>query len=165
MQRQAYATEELWMEVTKVANGKYIMKILENIWNSNYSNSLDEMQKAIIHFDDTTGSNYFINKITEIALDICKTRVDSAASINKQSPDLETYYKKGNELVKKEKYENGFKYLKKAFTECTILMQGQKLEQPDKDKAEQKDKTLLYFYIILIIFAIILLLFVLNKKH
>ena len=164
MQRQAYMTENLWMEASKTLDGIYIMKILAKIWDSNYSTSLDQMKNALVSFDDNSG-NYFVNKIMELSLDICKTRMDAAKAIGKQSPDAEIYYEKANQYLEQGNYNLGFKHLKNAYDECTLFIKGQALNQSDEEISKEKDRITLYFYIFLIIIAIILLIFVLNKKH
>ena len=163
IQRQAYYTEELWMEASKHPRKQEIIDALTNLWENNYLFSLDKMQKVITSLKDISGSTSIIEKIEDIALDICKSRVDAAMAIEKQSPNAEKYYKEGSELIRRGNYKSGFEQIKKAFTECTILMEGQSIEKPDAVSKENNETNILLI-ITVVIFVIIVLIALFFKK-
>ena len=164
MQRQAYYTEELWMEASKHSSKQEIIDALTGLWENNYLFSLDKMQNAITDLEDIAGSTSIIEKIEDIALDICKSRLDAATAIGKQSPDAEEDYDTGSELIRQGSYEAGFEHIEKAFTECTMLMQGQSIEKPDT-VSKENDETNLLLSILVIIFAVIVLIALFFKKR
>jgi len=164
MQRQAYYTEELWMEASKQSSKQEIIDALTGLWENNYLFSLDKMQNAITDLEDIAGSTSIIEKIEDIALDICKSRLDAATAIGKQSTDAEEDYDTGSELIRQGSYEAGFEHIEKAFTECTMLMQGQSIEKPDT-VSKENDETNLLLSIMVIIFAVIVLIALFFKKR
>jgi len=165
MQRQAYYTEEMWMEASKHSSKQEIINILAGIWDSNYSSTLDEMQNAITNLENAPGSAKFVDKIGDIALDICKSRIDAATAIGKQSLDAENDYNKGSKLIRQGNYESGFDYIEKAFSECTMLMQGKTIDASDDEKLEDNEKANLFITIIFVLIVILLLAIVFIKKR
>lgn len=165
MQRQAYYTEEMWMEASKHSSKQEIIEVLADIWNSNYSLTLNEMKNAITNLENIPRSAKFVEKIEDIALDISKSRIDAATVIGKQSPDAENDYNKGSKLIRQGNYESGFDYIEKAFSECTILMHGKTIDVSDDEKLEDKDKANLFITIIFVLIVILLLAFVFIKKR
>ena len=163
MQRQAYYTEELWMEASKHPSKQEIIDALTGLWENNYLFSLDRMQKVITSLKDVSGSTSIIEKIEDIALDICKSRIDAATAIEKQSPNAEKYYEDGSELIRQGNYESGFEQIEKAFTECTMLLEGQSIEKSDA-VSKENDETNLLIIITVIIFVIIVLIALFFKK-
>jgi len=164
MQRQAYYTEELWMEASKHPSKQEIIDALTDLWENNYLFSLDKMQKTITSLKDISGSTSIIEKIEDIALDICKSRIDAATAIGKQSPTAEKYYKDGSELIRQGNYESGFEQIEKAFTECTMLIEGQSIEKPDT-VSKENDETNLLLSIMVIIFVVVVLIALFFKKR
>lgn len=164
MQRQAYYTDELWMEASKHSSKQEIVDVLTGLWGNNYLFSLDKMQNAITDLEDIAGSTSIIEKIEDIALDICKSRLDAATAIGKRSPDAEEDYDTGSELIRQGSYEAGFEHIEKAFTECTMLMQGQSIEKPDTVSKENNETNLL-LSIMVVIFAVIVLIALFFKKR
>jgi len=163
MQRQAYYTEEVWMEASKHPKKQEIIEALTSLWDNNYLSSLDRMQKAITSLKDISESKNIIEKIEDITLDICKSRVDAATIIGKQSPNAEKYYKEGSKLIRQEEYESGFEQIEKAFTECTMLMEGQTIEKPCT-VSKENDGTNTLLILMVIIFVIIVLIGLFFKK-
>jgi len=162
MQRQAYYTQELWMEASKACNKQ---EILECLWESNYLLSLEKMQNASINLKECSESKHLVEKIGDIALDICKSRIDAATVIDKQSPDAENDYNKGSKLIRQGNYESGFDYIEKAFSECNILMHGKTIDAFDDEKLEDNDKANLFITIIFVLIVILLLAIVFIKKR
>jgi len=164
IQRQAYYTEELWMEASKHPSKQEIIGALTGLWENNYLFSLDKMQKAITSLKDISGSTIIIEKIEDIALDICKSRIDAATAIGKQSPNAEKYYEDGSELIRQGNYESGFEKIEKAFTECTMLLEGRSIEKPDT-VSKENDETNLLLSIMVIIFVVIVFIALFFKKR
>jgi len=135
------------------------------MWNSNYSTTMKNMKNIMIFLDETTKANYFIEKIQNILFDICKTRIDAAKIIDKQSLDAENEYSKGKELIEEGKLETGFGYIKKAYYESTMLMNGKTFNYPKDEAKKDENKPYLFVSIILILIVILLLTLALIKKR
>jgi len=165
MQRQAYYTQDLWMEIKDICNEQEMKYFFTNMWNSNYSTTMKNMKNIMIFLDETTKANYFIEKIQNILFDICKTRIDAAKIIDKQSLDAENEYSKGKELIEEGKLETGFGYIKKAYYESTMLMNGKTFNYPKDEAKKDENKPYLFVSIILILIVILLLTLALIKKR
>jgi hypothetical protein len=164
MQRQAYTTEELWMEASKTSNKQEVIEIISNLWEKSYTFSLNKMKTATLSLSDIPRSTTFKNKIADIALDICKTRIDAANSIGKQTDTIEEEYQKGKHLIKQGEYEQGFNSIQKTFKESNMLIKGEEIPIPDEVEKE-KDQIILLPIILIAFLIIIILIIALKKKH
>jgi len=163
MQKQAFLTEEIWMDASTISNQKKkqeIITIIDGLWEKNYTFSLDKMRNAILDLKDVTASTTIREKIVGIALDICKSRIDAASVIGKQIQTVEEEYEAGSRLIKQGKYESGFDSIQKAFTESDMLIKGQTLQDLRSIETEKNEETdlFLYFLIVILVIAIIALL-------
>lgn len=160
MQKQAFLTEEVWMEVSKVSNKQEFIDVIDSLWEKNYTFSLNKMKNAILDLKDISGAATIREKIVDIALDICKSRIDAASVIGKQIQTVEEEYEKGSRLIKQGQYESGFEGIQKAFTESDMLIKGQTLEDLESIETEKDEEIdlLLWFLIVILIVDIIALL-------
>jgi hypothetical protein len=88
MQEQAWFTQQMWMEASNISdkkNKQEIMDIISGIWANNYSSSLEYMETAIHDLMNVSESEYFIDKIEDIALSICESRNETLKIIGPQS--------------------------------------------------------------------------------
>lgn len=164
MQRQAYYTEELWMQASEKSNKQEILDVLSNLWSFNYSISLNKMEKAIADLGSISGSTNIIEKIEDIVLDVCKTRIDVSNSIGKQSQNVENNYNEGSKFIRQGKYEFGFEYIKGAFIESTMLLQGHSINKPE-DVSSGEGNEINLLLIIIGVFTIITPIVVFVKKR
>jgi hypothetical protein len=166
MQRQAYFTEELWMELSKISDNKQIIDIIAEIWNKNYTNSLINIENAVSLLDDIPRSINLRTKIIEITLDICKSRINALEKIGKQIELVEEEYKIGKDLIGQGKYKNGFDYLINVFNDCNKLYIGQSL---NGIKTDENDETNYVQFIFIVVFTILILIILIviikNKKN
>jgi len=171
MQKQAFLTEEIWMDASTISNQKNkqeIIDIITGLWHTNYTCSLDKMKNALLSLEKVSGATRVKEKITDIVLDICKSRIDAANAIGKQIQNAEEKYEEGSKLIKQGKYESGFDGIQKAFTECDMLIKGQIPQDLKDDEIAKQERAdiVLYFFVGLLVIGIILLLFVwANQKH
>jgi len=154
MQRQAYLIQKLWMDVR---DEQYLQIIISNLWNNTYYDSLLEMRKAIIHLEESHGSKLYIDKINELALDICKSRINAAKSIGKDMESAEIKYKNGEKFINEKNYQTGFKNIMNAFTEAEMAIKNQQVETFKDSKSKDTMDYFLYFILGLLMIAIILL--------
>jgi hypothetical protein len=73
MQEQAFLTEKLWLDTPNAMRG-----IIENLWMSNYTMSLQRMQQTVSVLKNISGSEDLISTIGKIMLSIDKSRLDTA---------------------------------------------------------------------------------------
>ena len=163
MQRQAYYTEEMWIDASKISDNQKIIEVITNIWKDNYTVTLNMMKTAILDLEKISESIAIKEKIADIALDICKSRIDAAETLGKQISSAEEEYQKGIRLIERGEYEQGFNSIQKAFTECDMLLKGQSLKVSQKIKTEEKPSILLYLLLVLLVIVILIVLF--KKKQ
>ena len=101
MQKQAFLTGEIWLEafITADAIKENVLEIIDDIWEKNYTLSLDKMKNAVMALEDVFYST-FRGKIIEIALDICKSRIDVAKILRKGTSSAVEDYEHGSHHVK-----------------------------------------------------------------
>jgi hypothetical protein len=100
MQRQAYKTQILWQE----AHGRDdIHNCLNDIWRGNYRSSLNAMKSSIIDLERKQNTDWFIEQIKELSLDIVDSKIKAVNALDK---DLS---------YAKEKYNESIGYFKKGF--------------------------------------------------
>lgn len=163
MQRQAWLTEQIWMEASKISNQDTrlaITNIIEGIWEKDYSFSLKMMEASINDFKKLSNAASILDRVCDIGLDICKSRIDAANVIGKSCPTAVKEYELASTLVRRGEYELGFDHIEKAFTECDMLIKGQ-TPADLKDVGISKNERanfILYFLIILLIIVVIILL-------
>ena len=160
MQKQAYLTEQIWMETSSISNKKnkqIIIDYLEDIWGKNYSNSLNLMKDAVNKLKNISNSDYILDKICDIALDICKTRITTLNILGKNYQDLQLEYETGYNLIKKGEYNLGFGYLEKAFIESEYLIEGKIIPSSNKLVKNNKSDYLLFILIILLLLIAVFL--------
>jgi hypothetical protein len=167
MQKQAYLTEEIWMEISKISDDntkQLVIDIVDGIWIDDYYSSLKMMEESIGKLEDLPNTDSIVTKICDIALDLCKSRIDAANAIGTKTQSAEKRYETGRSLIKEGNIEKGFNQIKKAFVECDNLIKGQKhIDLIDEDNAtNEKIDTLIYFLYILLVFCVLLTIF--RKK-
>ena len=119
------------------------------------------MEESIGKLKDLSNTGSIISKIGDIALDLCKSRIDAANSIGMKSQSAEKRYETGRSLIKEGNFEKGFYHIEKAFIECDRLIKGQKHTNLEVDETANKEKidTLIYFLYVLLIISSLLIIF------
>ena len=165
MQKQAFMTEEIWLEINKISNKidkQAVIDIINNVWYNNYSTSLKKMKNSI--GDIKKISNNILNKICDIGLNICKSRIDAANVLGKKCSSLFEEYKKANQLIKKGDYTLGFNYINEAFNKCDILIKEQIMQNTKDSEIQEKTIPPLYFFTALLLVGITLFIIVGLKQ-
>jgi len=165
MQKQAYLTQQIWMETGSISNKvnkQEIIEIIGEIWESNYSTSFILMKEKINNLKNISNNVYILDKICEIALDICKSRIITVKIMDKNFKNAQLEYETGYNLINKDEYNLGFEHLEKAFTECENLIKGQIIQS--SDKSEKNDKLEFGLYLLVIILVILAVFLLLRLK-
>ncbi len=165
IQEQAWLTQLLWLEVGENSNQENRQKIIEiisSIWKDNYSTSLDSMASAIDSLEDI--SNTKISKlIIDIALNICKSRLDAAQAIGKDTSTLFDEYENGKTLIEKQNYKRGFQSLINTFYEGDMLLNGESILDIQNSNSNDNQNNM-YITLISIILISGVILFILIKR-
>ena len=165
MQKQAYITEEIWLEISKInhkEDKEKLKDIIKSIWNINYSFSLKQMKNSIN--DIKKLSNNILDKVCIICLDICKARIDAGNILGKFCPLAIEEYEKAKNYIKNKEYELGFDNICKAYNKFDMLIKGQILGNFKSSEVKEKANIPLYFFVALLITSIAILLFVGLKQ-
>ena len=114
------------------------------------------MKEAIYELSESYNVPYIVKKISEIALDISKTRLDAAGSIGKQNKIIQEEYEKAINQIGKGNYDLGFDSLEEVFLKSTMLINGETLTNPDiiKTKNDEEIDIFLTFLIFILIISI-----------
>ncbi len=163
MQRQAWLTEQIWMDIKKITDQDkklLVANSINKIWDKNYSNSLKNMKNSVIDLKELSNTDSIINKIFEIALDICKSRIDAAIAMGKPTQTVEEEFKEGSKFIKQGEYEDGFDNLQKGFTHSDMLIKGQEFQDINNIETK-KDKDIdILSYLLIILFIIVFIIFI-----
>jgi len=167
MQRQAYLTEKIWMDISKISDDitkEFVIDIVDGIWIDDYFSSLKMMEESIEKLEDLPNTDSIVTKIGDIALNLCKSRIDAANIIGTKTQSAEKRYETGHSLIKEGNFEKGFNQIKIAFVECDNLIKGQKhTDILDEENANNgKIDSLIYFSYIILVFSVLLIIF--RKK-
>jgi len=159
MQRQAWMTEKLWMDISELSNQQHqdeVAGVIGGLWKHNYSTSLKSMKTAIQELKEISGSTGFIESIEEISLSICKSRIDALRAIGRRSSIAEREYATGSKFMRQGAHELGFAHLEKAFAECEMVMNGQPHPTVESVETEGEERIDVWSYVLIICLAIAL---------
>jgi hypothetical protein len=158
MQKQAYITQQLWKDAL---NRQDIQIILSDLWNDTYNGTLHKMKNAIELLSVNDESKQSINKINEIALDICLSRINAAKSIGKDVDSAENKYEIGKNFLNEKNYQIGYLNIINGFLEANMAINNQQVKTTPYIESKNTIDYNLYFLIALLI-IIIILFFVLS---
>jgi hypothetical protein len=160
MQKQAYLTQQIWMETSTISNTEdkqTILDLIGGIWKSNYSISIITMKDSINNLENISNTGYILDKICEIALEICKSRIITVNITGKDCKNLQFEYKTGENLIKKDEHNLGFEHLKKVFTDYEYLIKGQIIQSQNELEKNSNLENILYFLVMILILLVIFL--------
>jgi hypothetical protein len=159
MQRQAWLTEEVWMDVSELSNQQHkdeVVSIIVGLWKHNYSTSLKSMKTAIQELKEISRSTEFIGDIEEISLSVCKSRIDALRAIGRRSSIAEREYATGSKFMRQGEHELGFDHLEKAFAECETSINRQPHSTVEPVESEGEERIDVWSYVLIICLAIAL---------
>lgn len=169
MQKQAYLTQQIWMELSSFTNNEnrqIITKTINGIWGNNYSASLFLMKESIKTLKNISNTEYILDKISEIALEVCKLKIITINILEKNCTNVKLQYATAENLIKKGQHALGFDYLEKAFAECENIMNEQITQKSNEFEKNNKLLNVIYFLIIvLVVLAVFLFLRLKSSKN
>ena len=164
IQEQAMLTQQIWSEAFK--QDLENIKLIKNMWQNNYSYSLEMMEHTVYALNNRSRSQLVVDKIIEIVLSICKTRMNAAKSLGKDVLTVEEELKSGQKSLQEDQYRSGFSHLQKAYTYSDMLLDGEELLINTKTVETSEDEEVWTdFNIFLMVILCITIFGILIKKR
>jgi len=163
MQQQAWLTEQICLEMGQGNNpkkGEQIVDVISKIWEDNYLLSLNSM-KEVVDSSNTIISNLII----DIALNICKSRIDAAESINKDVTEVLNQYESAKKQIEESDFQSGFKSIIKTFNQTNSIISGKSIVEGVDDKTKEIGTDILFLTISLILVIILIFIFIIKRKN
>lgn len=161
MQKQAYITQQLWKDAI---NKQDIQVVISDLWNKTYYDTLHNMKNIINHLNEKGESKQFIDKINEIALNICISRINAAKSLGKDVKSAEDKYMIGEKFLNQQKYQTGYENILNAYFEVEMTINNKQVENFQEIELKNTINYNLYFLLGLLIIIIIILLYCIVRK-
>jgi hypothetical protein len=168
MQKQAYLTQEIWLRANMHSDEELIKNIIDDLWENDYKTSLTNMKNAILNLKTIPNSNSFVDKIKDMALEICKSKIDSAESIGKQIEKPKELYNDAKQLILQHDYSNGFYKLSQSYTESDKIIREvipEKTIVEDKHTTPLSNNLLLYLLVLIVFLVIMTIIVILRRKE
>ena len=166
MQKQAMLTQQIWSEAFEQELED--VNLIKNMWQNNYSHSLEMMENAVYVLSNISGSSDVIDKIIEIIISICETRMNAVNSVGIDISTVKEEFETGSNFVQRDNYKSGFDHLNKAYSYSKMLLSGEetpwlftKNVETDKDEEIWTDFNIFLMAVLCITIFIILL----KKKY
>jgi len=123
MQKQAMLTQQIWSEAFEQELED--ANLIKNMWQNNYSYSLEMMENVIYALNNSPKSSVVFDKIIEIVLSICETRMDATEFLVKDISTVEEEFETGQKSLQRGQYQSGFDHLLKAYSYRNMLLNGE----------------------------------------
>jgi hypothetical protein len=121
------------------------------------------MKDSIEEIMEIPFNEFFIKKICEIGLDICKSKIESSKMINMFYPNAENNYNLSYDLIQKGEYKLAFSQLEKAYNE--YYGHNTDEESMELDKIDTSKNEIIIILITLItILSLATLIYVISKN-
>ena len=174
MQRQAWLTQQLWIEAAHQLNqnqNQHLIGILEELWRSNYSASLESMKNEVNNLQDLSAPDGIRDIIAQLACDICETRLDAVQIVGKNCSYCLDAYTMGKLQIQNGEYSEGFDQLQQAFQYSDNALKGRSVDDVCKEQTNRDDPKTLWFYFgylfigVLILLVCVLILLRTYQEH
>ncbi len=167
IQEQAWLTEQIWLEVGKNYNSDpEIIEIIGDIWEKNYTFSLDLMELAIDKLKNISELK-IQNKIIDLALNVCKSRIDAVNVFEKNISNMYEGYENGKNLIEKGKYNSGFQLIKNMFHLSDMMLKDRAPRDLD-NMNENKERVVvsgINIFVLIVFFAVTFLIIFIKKNR
>jgi len=158
MQKQAYLTEEIWIEIDKSSNRGKLAGVIQNIWEEDYITTLENIEIALENTDKISYPKIVRQRIIDISFDICESRINAAGALGKNIDYLFDKYSDACNQVMVGNYDSGFRNLRQSFIGANNLIKGQEEGIQVFSENEEFDTDNAFLYFLLVILAIVFLL-------
>ena len=158
MQKQAYLTEEIWIEIDRSSNRENVAGVIQNIWEEDYIRTLGNIEIALEKTDKISYSKVVRQRLIDISFDICESRINAAAALEKNVDYPFNQYLDGCNQVMVGNYESGFRNLRQSFIAANKLIKGQEVVMQVASEKEDFDTDNILLYFLLVVLSIVFLL-------
>jgi len=167
IQEQAWLTEQIWLELGKNYNSDpEIIEIIGDIWEKNYTVSLDLMELAVDKLKNISELK-ILNKIIDLTLNVCKSRIDVVNVFEKNISNIYEGYENGKNLIEQGKYKSGFQLIKNVFHISDMMLKDRAPSDYD-NMIENKERVIvseLNFFVLIVFFAVTFLIIFIKKNR
>ena len=163
MQKQAWLTEQLWMELSQMSN-QNLMDVVGDLWKCNYSESLKSMNATIYDLKESSSPNVFIDIIGDITSNICQSRIAVAKILEKSVKRAEQEYKKGKNFFDQGEYSSAFSHFEQAFEYADKAIKGFSATPLNIKTEDEKPDFLIQYMIILLLIGAIFIIWAFRPK-
>ncbi len=125
IQKQAMLTQQIWSEAFEQELED--TNLIKNMWQNNYSISLEMMENVVYALNNISGSSAVVNQIIEIVLSICESRMNAVISIGKNASIAKEEFEMGKRNLQQDRYEPGFNHLQTSFTYSNTILKGKEI--------------------------------------
>lgn len=165
IQEQAWLTEQIWFEIGNNYNSNpEIIEIIGDIWEKNYSVSLNLMELAVDKLINISEVN-IVRKITDLALKVCESRINAANIFKRNMTNIDERYNKGKNLINQGHYNSGFQLIKNTFHSSDMLLKNK--VPLDYDSLEEDKKRVIVseidIFVVIIFFTLTFLIIFIKR--
>ena len=123
MQEQAFLTQQLWHNITKVQGYEQTFPKILDLWNNNSLMTLTQIEQIITTLKPCNRHSSIHNDLIAIAESIIKRRIDLLSHINKDF-QLQEQFIKATSLLYQGKWATGFQLYHNLFNMTTHQLSG-----------------------------------------
>ena len=160
MQKQAHTTEEIWQDISKISNERVtqeMISLISTVWDTDYSSSIEKMQNAI---EDLERNPIIQDKLIEISINICQTKIDIADALGKETDDIKDEFKKARRRIAQGNFEEGFDNFQQVLTQTNNQIFGKtmQIEKADLKEENVQSDSIFFLLVMIVIITLIILL-------
>ena len=166
MQKQAMLTQQIWSEAFEQELED--ANLIKNMWQINYSYSLEMMENVIYVLNNSPKSSVVFDKIIEIVLSICETRMDAAEFLVKDISTVEGEFETGQKFLQRGQYQSGFDHLLKAYSYSNMLLNGEEtpwINTGDIETSKNEEIRIDFNIFLMAILCITVFVILVKKKY
>jgi hypothetical protein len=131
IQKQAWATQQMFDEIKSFSNDELRLKYLEilnDTWKNNYSMTLNQMKNNVLLFDKMKGSSSINDLYHSIPLFIIESQINICQALEISCEQSVNDFKQGKQLLQSGNYEEGFNYLIKSYDLTQQILNDEEMD-------------------------------------
>ena len=166
MQKQAMLTQQIWSEAFEQELED--ANLIKNMWQINYYYSLEMMENVIYALNNSPKSSVVFDKIIEIVLSICETRMDAAEFLVKDISTVKEEFETGQKFLQRDQYQSGFDHLLKAYSYSNMLLNGEEtpwIDTGDMEASKNEEIWTDFNIFLMAILCITVFVILVKKKY
>jgi hypothetical protein len=151
MQHQAWMTEQIWFEMaqTNLHENSEIRTIVSDIWDTNYTTSLEKMRNATVYLYNTSYSALGEN-VLHIMMNITESRLNTAALLGYNTTSCYEGYQHCLDEIEEDDIETGIDSLVEVFFLVENLLDGEEVALEQSSGEKEEEYPVVFFLLLLI---------------